>query len=69
MFRFGEKKLTKEKFYAAKKPVKIWDVNVDNIVISKLIKTKTNSKYLIGHLNKVNKVVKPLVLIMPKMNA
>ena len=39
MLRFGEKKVTKEKFYAAKKPIKIWDVKVDNIVISKLVKT------------------------------
>ena len=31
-----------------KKPMKIWDVNVDNIVISKLVTTKTDSKYLIG---------------------
>ena len=41
MLRFGETKVTKEKFYAAKKkPIKIWDINVDNIVISKLIETK-----------------------------
>ena len=33
MVRFGEKEITKEKFYAAKKPMKIWDVNVDNIVV------------------------------------
>ena len=33
ILRFGETKLTKEKFYPAKKPVKIWDVNVDNIAI------------------------------------
>ena len=65
MLRFGETKVTKEKFYAAKKPIKIWDVNVDNIVISKLVKTKTNSKYLIGYLDKT---IRPLVLIMPKMN-
>ena len=32
-----------------KKPNKIWDVNVDNIVTSKLVITKTNSKYLIGY--------------------
>ena len=32
--------------------MKIWDVNVHNIVISKLVKTKTNSKYLIGYLDK-----------------
>ena len=28
-------KVAKEKFYDEKKPIKIWDVNVDNIVISK----------------------------------
>ena len=48
-----------------KKPIKIWDNNVDNIVISKLVKTKTNCKYLIGYLDKD---VRPLVLIMPKMS-
>ena len=36
-----------------KKPIKIWDVNVDNIVISKLVETKNNPKYLIGHLDDV----------------
>ena len=45
MSRFGETKVTKEKFYAAEKPIKIWNVNVDDIAIPKLVKTKTNSKY------------------------
>ena len=58
MLRFGEIKIAKEKFYAAKKPIKVWDVNADNIVISNLVKTKTNSKYLIGYLDKV---IRPLV--------
>ena len=40
MLRFGETKATKQKFYAAKKLIKICDVNVDNVVISKLIGTK-----------------------------
>ena len=52
-------------FYAARKPIEIWDVNVDKIVISKLVKIKTNSKYLIGYLDKD---IGPLVLIMPKMS-
>ena len=52
MLRYGETKVAKEKFYGAKKPMKIWDVNGDKIVISKLAKTKTNSKYLIGYLIK-----------------
>ena len=58
-----ERKVTREKFYAAKKPLKNWDVNVDNIIISKLVKTKTSSKYFIGY---IDKVIRPLVLIMPK---
>ena len=52
-------------FYAARKPIEIWDVNVDKIVISKLVKIKTNSKYLIGYLDKD---IGPLVSIMPKMS-
>ena len=36
MLKFGEKEIVKEKFYASKKPVKTWNVNVDNIVISEL---------------------------------
>ena len=38
-------------------------VNVDNIVISKLVETKSNFNYLIGYLDKA---VRPLVLIMPR---
>ena len=65
MLRFGETKIVKENFFAGKKLINIWDVNVDNIVISKLLKTKNNSKYLFGYLDKV---IRPLVLIMPKMS-
>ena len=36
MLRFGEREIEKEKFYVAKRPIKIMDVNVDNIVISKI---------------------------------
>ena len=59
--RFREIKVAKEKFYASKKPVNIWDVNTDNIAISQLIQTKTNSKYLIGYLDKV---IRSLVLVL-----
>ena len=64
--RFRETEIAKEKFYVSKKTIKIWDVNVDKIVISKLVKTKANSKYLIGI--KFDKAIRPLVLIMPKMS-
>ena len=65
MVKFGKTEIAKEKFYAAEKPIKIWRVNVDNIVISRLLKTKTNSMYLIGY---SDKDIRPLVLIMPKMS-
>ena len=65
MLRFGEPKGTKEKFYAAKRPIKIWDIKVDNIVISKLVKTKSISKYLIRYLYRA---IRPLVLIIPKIS-
>ena len=48
-----------------KKSIKIWDANVENIVLSKLVKTKTNSKFCIGYLDKA---IRPLILIMPKMS-
>ena len=63
MAKFEERVIAKEKFYAAKRPIKICDVNVDNTVTSKLIKTKTNSKYLIGYLDRA---IRPLVLIILK---
>ena len=51
---------------ATTKTINICDVNVDNIVTSKLIETKTNSRYLIGI--KFDKAIRSLVLIMPKMS-
>ena len=65
MVRFAEKEIAKEKFYSAKNPIKSCDVNVDNIVTSKLVKAKTSSKYLIGYLDKA---IRPLVFIMPKIS-
>ena len=62
MLRFGEKEIAIKSFYASKKPIRFWDVNADNIVVTKLVKTKTNSKYLIWI--KFDKAIRPLVLIM-----
>ena len=62
-----------KKFYGAKKK-RIWDVDIDNIVISKLIKIKNDSKYLTKFLHEVIKplrylhqVIKLLILILPKI--
>ena len=61
MLRLGKAKVAKERFFASEKSLKIWDVNVDKTVISKLVKAKTNCKYLIGYLDKA---IAPLVAIM-----
>ena len=45
--------------------INIWNVNVDNIVVSNLTETKNNSKYLIGYLDEV---IRPLISIFPKMS-
>ena len=48
-----------------RKPLKIWNVNVDNIVFSKLVKTKANSKYLMGY---SDKALRLLILIIPTIS-
>ena len=54
---------SKKKVMVAKILLKIWDVNADNIFISKLVETKNDSKYLIGYLGEV---IRPQVLILAK---
>ena len=54
----------KEEFYSTKKTINISDIDVNNIVISKLIQTKNNFKYLIGYLDEI---IKLLVLVLPKV--
>ena len=50
-------KIAKKESYGAKKKkktLKIWNVDVDNIAILKLIETKNNFNYFIGYLNEVD---------------
>ena len=54
----SKKKSSKRNLLWCTKSINIWDVNVDNKV-----KTKTNSKHLIGSLKKV---IRPLVLVLTK---
>ena len=65
IMRFSKRKVATEELCGGKKPTNIWDVNGDNIVISKWAKTKNNSKYLIVYLNEI---IRPLVLILPEMS-
>ena len=52
MLRFCKIQVAKEKLYSVKQPMKTWDVNVDNITISKLVETNF-FKYLMGYLDEV----------------
>ena len=63
MLRFGETNVVK-KIYDAKKAIKIWDINVNNVVTSKLVLKKNNCKYLVGSLDKV---LRSIVLILSIM--
>ena len=65
MLRFWRDKSSKRKSLYCKKTTNVWDVNIDDIVISKLIETKPNFKYWIGCLDKV---IRRLVMILPKMS-
>ena len=58
MLTSDKTKVAENEIYGANKLIQIWYVDVDNIVISKLIETKNNSKYLTGYLDEV---IRPLV--------
>ena len=63
MLRLGKTKEAKEEFDVSKNPIKMLNIGVDNVVISKLLETKNSSKYLIGYLDEI---IRSLVLILPK---
>ena len=63
--RYGQIKVAKEELDGTKKPINVWDPNVDNIVTSMSVKRKTNSNYMIGYLDND---IRPLDLILPKMS-
>ena len=42
MLRSGEIKVANKEFYGTQKAIKMWDVDVINIFISKLTETKNN---------------------------
>ena len=43
--RRGKTRVAKEELYGEILPIQFWDINGDNIVISKLLETKTNYRY------------------------
>ena len=63
MVKFRKTEIVKEKFYVAK--ILSTYYNVDNIVISNVIKRKPNTKYMIGYLDED---IRPLDSTMPKIS-
>ena len=52
MLRFGKTKVAeKELNFMVQQRLKISDVNIDDIVISRLVETRNNFKYLTGYLD------------------
>lgn len=64
MLRLGKTKITKQEFYGTEEPIKIGHNDVDNIVVSKSIEAKENLTVW----SYLDKVIRPLVLIMSRMN-
>ena len=62
MLRFGQEKVGKAEFCDVKRLIKIWDIKVENMVISKITEAKNNSKYFIKY---SDDAMRPLVLILP----
>ena len=61
MLRFDKTKVAEKEFYDTKKTIKVWNVGVDNIVISKLFETKNNSKYFFGYLDEVKRLLVTII--------
>ena len=65
--KFNDIILNKKKFYNSKKPIDLFSVNINQIVVSD--KFKHNKKvfnHFIGY--REGKVVKPLCIILPQMS-
>ena len=65
---FGDKKIRKSDFYKNRKVVKIGDIDVNKILVSKEEPpgTKNSFKYFIGYNG--NDVIRPLCIKLPQMN-
>ena len=63
---FGDIEVTKKEFYENKKGMKLKDVIIENIVVSKIKVNDVISKVFIGYI--IDDNVVPLVLLLPVMS-
>ena len=64
---FGDKKIKKSDFYKSKRVIKIYDIDINKILVSKEepYGTKSSFKYFIWHND--NDVIRPLCIKLPQM--
>ena len=66
--KFGNIKINKKEFHKSKKPIDLFSVDLDKIVVSDKFKHNDEGfKYFIGY--QKDMLVKPLCIILPQMNA
>ena len=66
--KFDNIKINKKEFHKSKKPIDLFSVDLDKIVVSDKFKHNDEGfKYFIG--NQKNLLVKPLCIILPQMNS
>ena len=65
--KFNNISLNKKEFHKSKKPIDLFSVNLDQIVVSdKFEHNKKFFKHFIGY--QKGKIVKPLCIILPQIN-
>ena len=65
--KFNNIKLNKKEFHKSKKPIDLFPVDLDQIVVSDRFKHNDGGfKYFIGY--QKGKIIKPLCVILPQMN-
>ena len=66
--KFGNIKINKKEFHKSKKPIDLFSVDLDKIVVSDKFKHNDEGfKYFIGYQKTL--LVKPLCIILPQMNS
>ena len=64
--KFNNIRLNKKKVHKSKKPVDLFSVNVDEIIVSDKFKHNKSFKHFIGY--QKGEIVKPLCIILPQMS-
>ena len=66
---FGENGIIKSVFHKNKKPIKINEVDIEEIVLShKISYSKDSFKYFVGYIHRGNAFPSPLCVKLPQMN-